>query len=41
MVPDELVPDSILGSDETVVKSRFGDVGLSISDSILALLSCF
>lgn len=41
MAPDGLVPDSIFGSDETVIKSRFGDVGLSVSDSILALLSWF
>ena len=40
VVPDGLVQDSISGSDKTVIKSQFGDVRLSVSDSILALLPC-
>lgn len=30
-----------LGEPETIIKSQLGDLGLSISDCILGLLSCF
>lgn len=34
VIPDWLVLDSISGKDETIMKSWFGQVGLSINDSI-------
>lgn len=41
-IPDWLVQDFITGKVETVtVKSQFGDMELSISNSILSPLSCF
>ena len=37
--PDWLVWDSISGRAQTVIKSWYGDVGLSMSDSFWGLLS--
>lgn len=40
-IPDGLVSDPISETAKTVIKSGFGDVGLSTGDSILGLLSFF
>ena len=33
--------DAVSGKAETVIKLWFGDMGLSLSDFILGLMSCF
>lgn len=41
MIPDLLVEDSVSGRAETVIKSQFGDMGLSRGHMTLGLLFCF